>query len=271
VNVVSSAKHEPIPSLTIRHIPYHVYTGQINMALDHYFASTFDQAKSALIRFYGWYPFCLSLGYHQSADYIQRQHLTAAGYDIVRRPTGGKAILHAEELTYSVIFGLDYMQPREMYEYVHALLARALDALNFNVTLQQLPTRLPSPKSMVEDFLCFTHSAYSEIQYRGKKLVGSAQRIYPKCILQQGSLLLGPTHTQVTEFINCDDYEKERMTEEINQISITLEQINPFNINKEKIIDSIIKQLELSTTISLNFEDITEMERKAVQEFIIPL
>ncbi len=241
------------------------------MAIDHYLASRFDQQNSGIIRFYGWQPFCLSLGFHQPADLFLKQRLAGTGYDMVRRPTGGRAILHAEELTYSVIFALDFMPPRELYEFIHTVIALALQSLDFYVTPEQIHTQLPDPRAAAEDFLCFTHSAYSEIQYQGKKLVGSAQRIYPNCILQHGSILLGSTHARLAEFISSSTKEQERITSEINNKTITLGQIKPDHISTEKIIESIIKQLELSLTISINFEDLSETERARVQDFIIPL
>ena len=241
------------------------------MAFDHFLASSFDRHDSGIIRFYGWQPFCLSLGFHQTADLRLKQRLTEAGYDMVRRPTGGRAILHAEELTYSAVFAPDFMPPRELYEFLHSVITAALQSLGFSVTPQQVHTQLPTPRAAAEDFLCFTHSAYSEIQYQGKKVVGSAQRIYPNCILQHGSVLLGKTHARLAEFISNSTQQQERIMAEIDTRTMTLGQIKPDHISIEKIIESIIKQLELSLTISINFKDITETERVKVSEFIIPL
>jgi lipoate-protein ligase A len=241
------------------------------MALDHLLASSFDRHSSGLIRFYGWHPCCLSLGFHQQADVQLRQRIAGAGYDLVRRPTGGRAILHAEELTYSAVFAADFRPPRELYEFLHGVISAALQSLNFYVTQQQVSNLLPTPRAAAEDFLCFTHSACSEIQYQGKKLVGSAQRIYPNCILQHGSILLGETHARLAEFISNSPQQQEHIKTEINARTITLAQIKPGHISIKKIIESIIKQLELSLTISINFEDITETERAKVGDFIIPL
>ena len=241
------------------------------MALDHYFASTFEQGSPAIIRFYGWRPYCLSLGYHQPVDYVHEQKLKAAGYDMVRRPTGGRAILHAQELTYSVIFDVNFMKPRELYESIHTIISRALQFLGFDVQVEQISSNLPSPTETAEDFFCFTRSAYSEIKYQGKKIVGSAQRIYPQSILQHGSLLFGRAHSELTEFINCSAHDKIRITTELNKKTITLEQITTLDISIEKIIQSIIKQLELSLTNSINCKDILERELQAAQDYILPL
>jgi lipoate-protein ligase A len=271
VSVVLSAKPDRNPVFKIRHIPYKACPGQFNMALDHLLASSFNRHDSGIIRFYAWQPFCLSLGFHQASDVQLKQRLAAAGYDMVRRPTGGRAILHAEELTYSAIFATDFMPPRKLYEFLHGIIAAGLQSLDFYVSPEQLHTQIPTPRSVAEDFLCFTHSAYSEIQYQGKKVVGSAQRIYPDCILQHGSILLGNTHARLADFICGSPQQQEHITAEIKAKTITLGQIKPDHISIEKIIKSIIKQLELSLTISINFEDITETERAKVRDFIIPL
>jgi lipoate-protein ligase A len=241
------------------------------MALDHYLACRFDRLKTGIIRFYGWHPFCVSLGFHQPLNYLLQQRLKSAGYDLVRRPTGGRAILHAEELTYSIIFNLDFMPPRELYRWIHTIIAAGLHDLGFQVTLEATHNQIPAPQAAAGNFLCFTHSSFSEIQYQGKKLVGSAQRIYPGCILQHGSILVGSTHARLSELINSSEQEKARMDSEIKNKTVTLGQIRPGRINPEKIMGSIIKQLELSLTISLNFEDITPAEKENIRDFIIPL
>src|SRR3989304_974655 len=78
--------------------------GPLNMAIDEaILPGVAEGASPPTLRFFAWEPPCLSLGYSQPVTDVDMDHLKAGGYDIVRRPTGGKAILHTDELTYSVI------------------------------------------------------------------------------------------------------------------------------------------------------------------------
>jgi len=96
------------------------------MAVDHYIASNFNKFKRPVLRFYGWKPYCISLGFHQSSNNIDVESLGKKGYELVKRPTGGRAIFHSEELTYSVIFPKTNLNQRELYIYIHKLFTLAL-------------------------------------------------------------------------------------------------------------------------------------------------
>ncbi|MEJ2542893.1 MAG: hypothetical protein P8Y99_02380 [Calditrichaceae bacterium] len=71
------------------------------MAIDYYFSEQMNKINEPVLRFYGWNPFCLSLGKHQDLNSVNLGKIISDGYDIVRRPTGGSAIFHSDELTYS--------------------------------------------------------------------------------------------------------------------------------------------------------------------------
>lgn len=78
--------------------------GKFNMEFDEYLAGRLLEGKgSPTLRVFGWSPYAVSLGYHQSEDEIDLQRCAEEGIDVVRRPTGGRAILHAHEVTYSVV------------------------------------------------------------------------------------------------------------------------------------------------------------------------
>lgn len=153
------------------------------------------------IRFYQWQPWCISLGYHQPLDDLNLEALAERGFEWVRRPTGGRAVLHAHELTYAFALRLsEGVSPQDIYRWWHQWLAAALQYClgiegivfartqdDFIALLRQEPTR----------WLCFASSARSELVWRGRKLVGSAQRLWGDVLLQHGSLLLGSGHEQL--------------------------------------------------------------------------
>ena len=158
---------------------------------------------SPTLRVYGWRPHAISLGMHQRLEDFDLQKLRAAGIDIVRRPTGGKAILHADELTYSVAMNIGERSLREIYQFINEGLLAGLHLLGVPAVLSQTTDNFRELYRSTVSIPCFTSSAKSEIQFGGRKLLGSAQRRYNGAILQHGSLLLGPAHREIVRYLSA--------------------------------------------------------------------
>ena len=145
------------------------------------------------LRFYEWAPPCLSLGYFQPFDVVDVAGCLRLGVDVVRRPTGGRAILHDRELTYSVAL------PRRLlgddgavlpsYHRLSLALERGLNRLGAPVVLAPERTAQPGPD---HGPVCFDRPSAHEILLDGRKLVGSAQVRQATAILQHGSILIEP-------------------------------------------------------------------------------
>ncbi len=191
---------------SLRVIPYQCFHGAENMALDYFLTHFAAEQNQPVLRFYGWEPACLSLGRHQNADLVDSQKLNEI--DFVRRPTGGSAIFHSNELTYSFILPAKMLGHHEMYTYFHRILAQALNKLGFPVKLQKSQLSDAYINKGNDTFSCFNRAARSEIKYQGKKVVGSAQKIYKHAILQHGSIMLGKNHLKIVDFLRLDDDEK---------------------------------------------------------------
>lgn len=154
------------------------------------------------LRLYAWEPVCLSLGYAQPYRDVDHQRLQIRGWDVVRRPSGGRAILHSNELTYALIAPAD--NPHfsggvlESYRHLSQGLAAALTILGLDpeVHAAQLGrgSRQASP-------VCFQVPSAYEIMVRGKKLIGSAQVRRQGGILQHGSLPLKGDITSVCQVL----------------------------------------------------------------------
>lgn len=119
---------------------------------------------------------------------------------------------------------------------------------------------MPRIKDQSYDFPCFTKSAYSELHYDGKKIMGSAQKILKNAILQHGSLLIGKAHEQLPEYLKESDENKELIKSEIQRKTKCLNEIKSDPITPEQIMTAFIKQLELNKTIVLNFKDLHSSE-----------
>jgi lipoate-protein ligase A len=145
------------------------------------------------LRFYGWAPACLSLGYFQPFEVVDVAACRRLGVDVVRRPTGGRAILHDRELTYSVALPLSLLGDDRAvlpsYHRVSLALERGLNRLGAPVVLAPAIAAQPGPD---HGPVCFDRPSAHEILLDGRKLVGSAQVRRATAILQHGSILIEP-------------------------------------------------------------------------------
>jgi lipoate-protein ligase A len=182
--------------------------GAWNMAADEAILEAVGCGDSLpTLRLYAWEPACLSLGYAQPLTDVDIPRLHGYGWEMVRRPTGGRAILHTDEITYSVIAPLD--EPRvagtvlESYSRLAAALVEALHLLNLPVEVQERPAE----NSKDPDPVCFEVPSASEITCGGKKLVGSAQARRKEGILQHGTLPLTGDLTRILQVLVFPDEE----------------------------------------------------------------
>ena len=162
--------------------------GADNMAWDQALMARARRTGEAVLRVYAWRRPTLSLGRNQTArgayDLARAADL---GVDIVRRPTGGRALLHHREVTYSVTAPEAFDATlRGAYDRINALLLAALRSLGVPAQLSGPRTRTPSPGLAP----CFDEPAAGEIVVNGRKLVGSAQWRHDGALLQHGSILL---------------------------------------------------------------------------------
>lgn len=184
--------------------------------------------SSALWRFYAWHPFAVTLGYNQEVSGIDGRKCRDAGIDIVRRPTGGRAVFHAEEFTYS-FFSDSLRESAAIYRDVHETIRLALEGLGIcaefcRSTLSGL-TGQPGQR-VGGSVSCFTASARHELQVNGRKLVGSAQRRTGNALLQHGSLPISPRHKELCDFIASSGGEDFlALRDELERKAISLEEI----------------------------------------------
>ncbi len=166
--------------------------GARNMAVDCAIAEAVGSAEQLpTLRLYGWQPFCLSLGYGQRLADVDVEALGARGWDLVRRPSGGKAILHGDELTYSLCLPLEHALARgdviESYRRISAGLLAALQVLGGPAQAEAMAadaTNAPAGP------VCFVLPSHYEIAVGGRKLIGSAQLRRGGTLLQHGTVPL---------------------------------------------------------------------------------
>lgn len=213
------------------YVEYKVLTGKENMQID---SDLLDRAIAQKIdfpifRLYGWKPACVSLGRNQKDDFLDRKFLQENNIDVVRRLTGGRALLHDNEITYSYICPISYLKNGEhvisSYKEISQILIDKFKLLGIDL-------EFGTQKSIKTGFdYCMLISTGADLCYKGRKLIGSAQCRKNGYILQHGSILY--------------DYDKELLekifkepvsTDEI----ISIKEINPI-LTKSQIIDILKK------------------------------
>ena len=155
----------------------------MNMAIDEVLLSS----KVPVLRFYQWDPCAVSIGRYQDLDDIDLEYCTENSIDIVRRITGGKAVLHEKELTYSFIIDKEAM-PRsiiESYKIISSAIIHGLGTLGIHPEMSR--SRIENRDNPV----CFQEPSFNELTINRKKFVGSAQVRRKGKLLQHGSILTG--------------------------------------------------------------------------------
>jgi lipoate-protein ligase A len=185
--------------------------GVKNMARDEAILEAVGRGESPpILRFYGWSPPTISLGYFQ--DYAEYESLPppAGGLAVVRRQTGGGAILHDLELTYSLTVPIDHPfvagNASRMYEHVHH--AASIVLRDLGVPVQRGPQH-GGGCSQRGPFFCFERHGPVDLLAAGRKIMGSAQRRTRAAVLQHGSLILDSRYPQqqcatIAQFARCD-------------------------------------------------------------------
>jgi len=205
-------------------------TGAYNMLRDEKLTRNLlnDPTAPNILRLYTWKPYAISLGYMQSEESIDLAACAEAGIDVVRRPTGGRAVFHAEELTYAVIMRSD---PSEGIYATHNRITKALlDSFatlqtcsdTLQLTRRENTTREAYQGSGPKNIACFASSSRHEALYNGKKFLGSAQRRFGDVILQHGSILLGPEHLRLPEFLKLSEDRRNEMSALLQTETATL-------------------------------------------------
>ena len=169
------------------------------MALDEALMARARRSGETVLRVYGWTGPVLSLGRNQRAVGLYRKPaLAERGIDVVRRPTGGRALLHHREVTYSVTAPCDDTGALiGEYDRINALLCSALASLGVPVVVAAPTARAAAPSATP----CFAEPARGELTLDGRKLVGSAQWRERGAMLQHGSILVDDDQSSIAELL----------------------------------------------------------------------
>jgi len=244
--------------------------GAWNMAADETILETCGHGESLpTLRLYAWEPACLSLGYAQPFSDVDIVRLQMRGWELVRRPTGGRAVLHIDELTYSVIAPAD--EPRvagtvlESYNRLAGALVEALQLISIPVEVKEHSDSSEGKANPV----CFEVPSTYEITVGGKKLVGSAQARRKEGVLQHGSLPLNGDLTRILQVLNFTD-EEARMhaAERLLAHATTVEAALGTIISWETAAQAFVNAFGSVLAMDLQPSDLTPREKSRARELV---
>lgn len=239
--------------------------GAMNMAVDQALLESAPASGQCMMRVYQWHPYCISLGYHQKSQSLDFELCRKAEIDVVRRPTGGRAVYHADELTYSVVIPENNpfytTQLGDVYNRISQGLIKGLQQIGVPATWQKRSPDLRAHYKTSLSLSCFSAAARHEVMVDDKKLVGSAQRKLPQGVLQHGSILLGDEHLKLPDFFkNVSDDERTSMKETIGGKTMSIHQV----LNRDLPLSDLRKALQsgMAEAFSVSFEEdgLTEEE-----------
>lgn len=219
------------------------HKGRFNMKFDIELAKSCPD-NEAFFRLYKWDPYCISLGANQLFEDINIRKAEADGIDVVKRPTGGRAILHAEEITYSVVMPLSSeLSPKQIYSKISQALLKGLAEYNsklISAELENVQPNFPNLLKTPSGVLCFASTAKSEVKFDSKKIIGSAQRKFNNVVLQHGSILCGTYHQKLADYLNKSDEEIIKLKEELKNSTTEISTILNEQVNYEKLSASLV-------------------------------
>ncbi|QOY36090.1 lipoate--protein ligase family protein [Anaerobacillus isosaccharinicus] len=248
-----------------------------NMALDEALLEWHSQGKiKPTIRFYGWEPATLSIGYFQKVEKeINLEAVQKYGLGFVRRPTGGRGVLHEHELTYSVIVSEDHaMMPKgvtEAYRVIsegvlHGFKNLGLDAYFAVPKTKEEQDLLKSPRSAV----CFDAPSWYELVVEGRKVAGSAQTRQKNVILQHGSIILELDEEKLFDLFKFpNERVRERMLKGFSKKAVAINELSNREISIEEAESAFKTGFEQGLDINLIPYELSKEEISYVHELVV--
>ena len=244
--------------------------GAWNMAVDESILEHIGRGASLpTLRLFAWEPACLSLGSAQPFSDVDLTRLQQRGWEMVRRPTGGRAILHTDELTYSVAALTG--EPRlagsllESYNRLAVALLEAVRSLGLPVEMKEdtgAHRQTPNPA-------CFEVPSAYEITVGGKKLIGPAQGRRKDCVLQHGSVPVTGDLTRITQaLIFPDESSRAEAAGRLLARATTVETVLGREVSWEEAAQAFIRAFETKLDLNLEENVLSESEVKRAEELV---
>ncbi len=236
--------------------------GRLNMAIDEALLETIENPQNPpIIRFYGFSPATLTYGrFQRIKEIINLKNLNNDGISFVRRPTGGHAVLHDDEVTYSVILSRKHIEPfrkRNVYNFIAKILLAGLTKLGVDARINV--ARIGD----IHNPNCFaTRGEYEIVSKDGKKLIGSAQTTTRYGALQHGAIPIGASLFSISRYLNITSYSKETGNASDYATYINRELKNP--VTFDKCIE--VFSMALKEILPVKISELTSQEKKRADQ-----
>ncbi|TCW41168.1 lipoate--protein ligase family protein [Laceyella sacchari] len=253
-----------------RFLPYEAHAPAMNMAIDEAILHLHREGKvPPTIRFYGWTQPTLSIGYFQKArKEIDFDTLQNKGFGFVRRMTGGRAVLHDQELTYSVIVEEAHpMMPKtvsESYRVISQGLLAGFKRLGLDASLAP-----PKGRTGEMSSACFDSPSDYELVVSGRKIAGSAQTRQKGIILQHGSILLDMDVEALFEVLLFpSDRVREKLKQAFTDKAVAIRQLADREIGLEEVKQAFFEGFGEGMGIQLQTGELTNQEKELAQRLM---
>jgi len=269
-DLASAISHQPPATGAWRLLRHGTATGAQNMAIDEAITMAIAEGRvPPTLRFYAWAPPCVSLGRNQKVAEVDIARCAALGYGVVRRPTGGRAILHTDELTYSVIASPDHplMAGLVLDSYLRLSAGLVAGLARLGIAAEAAPgTNRPGPDVSAA---CFEVPSAYEIVAGTRKVLGSAQARRARSVLQHGSLPLTGDLTRVVDCLTfADDAERETLRSSLQGHAVTAEELAGRPISYEEAVTALTAGFIAGLAIELAPGELTGDERTWAAELV---
>ena len=239
------------------------HDGATNMAIDEAILQGVAEHRSpATLRFYAWDPPCVSIGYAQSLrTEIDLEACRSRGYGWVRRPTGGRAVLHIDELTYSVIAPLGEPRVRgdivTSYRRISLGLLAGLRFLGCEAGQADLRQE---PDAKAGSAACFEMPSHYEVMAQGRKLVGSAQVRRRGVVLQHGALPLTGDVSRLAQVLAVPDSERAQLQDRLCRRAIALDESLGRHVTFDEAVGALTRGFAEALNLDLEPGDLSGEE-----------
>lgn len=241
--------------------------GAYNMAADEaLMESVAARDSTPVLRFFGWVPPTLSIGYFQKAEKeVDLERLKSMGFGFVRRPTGGRAVLHDKEITYSVSIREEEL-PGSVIETYKALSLGLVEGLKVLGIEAEVASLKESGAGKAITSACFDSPSWYEVVAQDKKLIGSAQVRKNGTILQHGSVMLEFDADEIALTMNVNDRARDRIAAMLSMKAGSLSEMAGREIGYGEAGQAIAEGFRRAFDIKFEVSSLTEKEKQRADE-----
>lgn len=244
------------------------HCGALNMAVDEAILGCVASGESPpTLRFYHWEPACLSIGYSQKVAEFNLRALGDRGWQMVRRPSGGRAVLHRDEVTYSIAAPGDDWRVAggvlESYRRISGAFLQGLAALGVGL-IDEKDGDAEGPRSAA----CFDAPSRHELTAAGRKLIGSAQWRHGSGVLQHGSVPLSGDVAEVVDYLTLAAPDRDRARALLRRRAGTMEQALGRQVTFAEVAEAIARGLSETLAIDWTPGEPTPREKALAAELL---